>query len=159
MVGSVYCNCIIRTWCRRGHQARLATPGCAMNRATYTRAAAADRGCLPLQFELAAQWANFVFLAQPRDGPSRARGSHSGPETIPVLRRPFSCLRGSSPGLRTHPRRKSPSPGVRARHVRGSRKWILGSDPKDLDPGSVRIIDPTLTVCDRSTGIIDPPSQ
>ena len=31
----------------------------------------------------------------------------------------------------------------------GSRKWIPGSDPKDLDPGSVRIIDPTLTVCDR----------
>ena len=46
-----------------------------------------------------------------------------------------------------------------SRHVRGSRKWIPGSDPKDLDPGSVRIIDPTLTVCDRSTGIIDPPSQ
>ena len=33
------------------------------------------------------------------------------------------------------------------RHVHGSRKWIPGSDPKDLDPGSVRIIDPTLTVC------------
>ena len=33
------------------------------------------------------------------------------------------------------------------RHVRGSWKWITGSDPKDLDPGSVRIIDPTLTVC------------
>ena len=48
---------------------------------------------------------------------------------------------------------------LRCRHVRGSQKWIPGSDPKDLDPGSVRIIDPTLTVCDRSTGIIDPPSQ
>ena len=33
------------------------------------------------------------------------------------------------------------------RRVRGSRKRIPGSDPKDLDPGSVRIIDPTLTVC------------
>ena len=36
---------------------------------------------------------------------------------------------------------------VVCRHVRGSRKWIPGSDPKDLDPGSVRIIDQTLTVC------------
>ena len=36
---------------------------------------------------------------------------------------------------------------VSNRHVRGSRKRIPGSDPKDLDPGSVRIIDPTLTVC------------
>ena len=33
------------------------------------------------------------------------------------------------------------------RHVRGSRKRIPGSNPKDLDPGFVRIIDPTLTVC------------
>ena len=33
------------------------------------------------------------------------------------------------------------------RHVRGPRKRIPGSDPKDLDPVSVRIIDPTLTVC------------
>ena len=33
------------------------------------------------------------------------------------------------------------------RHVRGSRNWIPRSDPKDLHPGSVRIIDPTLTVC------------
>ena len=33
------------------------------------------------------------------------------------------------------------------KHVRGSRKRIPGSYPKDLDPGSVRIIDPTLTVC------------
>ena len=36
---------------------------------------------------------------------------------------------------------------VIVRHVRGSRKRIPGSDPKDLDPGSVRIINPTLTVC------------
>ena len=36
---------------------------------------------------------------------------------------------------------------VPIRHVRGSRKRIPGSDPKDLDPGSVRIIDPTLTFC------------
>ena len=36
---------------------------------------------------------------------------------------------------------------VLGRHVRGSRKRIPGSDPKDLDPRSVRIIDPTLTVC------------
>ena len=28
---------------------------------------------------------------------------------------------------------------VVTRHVRGSRKRIPGSDPKDLDPGSVRI--------------------
>ena len=35
------------------------------------------------------------------------------------------------------------------RNVRGSRKRIPGCDPKDLDPGSVRIIDPTLTVCRR----------
>ena len=34
-----------------------------------------------------------------------------------------------------------------SRLVRGSRKWIPGSDPKDLDFRSVRIIDPTLTVC------------
>ena len=33
------------------------------------------------------------------------------------------------------------------RHVRGSRKRIQRSDPKDLDPRSVRIIDPTFTVC------------
>ena len=32
-------------------------------------------------------------------------------------------------------------------HFRGSRQWIPGSDPKDLDPGSVRIIDLTITVC------------
>ena len=38
-------------------------------------------------------------------------------------------------------------PGFVTRHVRGSRKRIPGSDLKDLDPGSVRIIDPTLTVC------------
>ena len=36
---------------------------------------------------------------------------------------------------------------LEGRHARGSRKRIPGSDPKDLDPGSVRIIDPTLTVC------------
>ena len=35
---------------------------------------------------------------------------------------------------------------VSRRHVRGSRKRIPGSDAKDLDPRSVRIIDPTLTV-------------
>ena len=33
------------------------------------------------------------------------------------------------------------------RHVRGARKRIPGSDPKYLNSGSVRIIDPTLTVC------------
>ena len=48
---------------------------------------------------------------------------------------------------------------VLGRHVRGSRKRIPESDPKELDPGSVRIIDPTPHFADRSTGIIDPISQ
>ena len=45
------------------------------------------------------------------------------------------------------------------RHARGSRKWIPGSDPVDLDPGSAWIIDPHITVFGRSTEIIDSPSE
>ena len=41
------------------------------------------------------------------------------------------------------------------RHVGGSEKIDLGSDPMDLDAGSFGIIDPSMSFCDRSTGIVD----
>ena len=42
------------------------------------------------------------------------------------------------------------------RHVRGSGKMDLGSDPRDPDLGSVGIIDPVLKFIERSVAIIDP---
>ena len=66
-----------------------------------------------------------------------------------------ATCRGLAVSVSTQPRQRPASEWtgrpvgqvrVRSRHGCGFRKRIPGSDPKDLDPGSVRIVYPTFTV-------------